>query len=104
MPVEFQGFTILHLTDLHSKEYGDGQRNLIELINRQQFDAVAITGDLVDKSNPNMEPAISLVKGLHSKPVFLFLEIMSGGQITKSSLHWKPKGYIYWTTDISNIT
>lgn len=70
LPIEFQGFTILHLTDLHSKEYGDGQRYLIELVNRQQFDAVAITGDLVDKSNPSMEPAISLVKGLQSKPVF----------------------------------
>lgn len=64
LPIEFQGFTILHLTDLHSKKYGNGQRNLIELINRQQFDTVAITGDLVNKRNPNMEPAISLVKGL----------------------------------------
>lgn len=70
LPTEFQGFTILHLTDLHSKEYGDGQRHLIELINRQQFDVVAITGDLVDKSNPSIEPAIALVKGLQSKPVF----------------------------------
>ncbi|MHB8124267.1 MAG: metallophosphoesterase [Desulfitobacteriaceae bacterium] len=70
LPTEFQGFTILHLTDLHSKEYGDAQRHLIELINRQQFDAVAITGDLVDKSNPSIEPAIALVKGLQSKPVF----------------------------------
>lgn len=70
LPIEFQGFTILHLTDLHSKEYGEDQRYLIELINRQQFDAVAITGDLADKGNPNMDPAISLVKGLLSKPVF----------------------------------
>ena len=70
LPIEFQGFTILHLTDLHSKEYGDAQRHLIELINRQQFDVVAITGDLVDKSNPSMEPAIALVKGLQSKPIF----------------------------------
>ena len=70
LPIEFQGFTILHLSDLHSKKYGDGQRYLIELINRQQFDAVAITGDLVDKSNPGMEPAIALVKGLQSKPLF----------------------------------
>lgn len=70
LPVEFQGFTILHLTDLHSKEYGAGQKHLIELINRQQFDAVAMTGDLVDKSNPSMEPAVSLVKGLQSKPIF----------------------------------
>ncbi|TGE38879.1 metallophosphoesterase [Desulfosporosinus fructosivorans] len=70
LPTEFQGFTILHLTDLHSKDYGDAQKHLIELINRQQFDAVAITGDLVDKSNSIMEPAIALVKGLQSKPVF----------------------------------
>jgi len=70
LPTEFKGFNILHLTDLHSKEFGDGQRHLIELINRQQFDAVVITGDLVDKSNPIMEPAIALVKGLQSKPVF----------------------------------
>lgn len=70
LPIEFQGFTILHLTDLHSKKYGDGQRHLIELINRQQFDVVAITGDLVDKSNPGIEPAIALVKGLQSKPIF----------------------------------
>lgn len=35
LPTEFQGFTILHLTDLHCKEYGDGQSHLIKLINRQ---------------------------------------------------------------------
>ena len=70
LPPEFQGFTILHLSDLHSKEYGDDQRNLIELINQQQFDAIAITGDLVDKNNPSMEPALTLVKGLKSKPIF----------------------------------
>lgn len=70
LPIEFQGFTILHLTDLHSKEYGDGQRNLLELINRLHFNVVAITGDLVDRGSPSTEPAIALVKGLHPKPVF----------------------------------
>ncbi len=70
LPSDFQGFTILHLTDLHSKEYGEGQRDLLELIDRQHFDAVAITGDLVDKSSPSIEPAIALVKGLQPKPVF----------------------------------
>ncbi|WP_006719167.1 metallophosphoesterase [Desulfitobacterium metallireducens] len=70
LPSDFRGFTILHLTDLHNKEYGEGQRHLLELINRLHFDAVAITGDLVDKSSPNIEPAIALVKGLQSKPIF----------------------------------
>lgn len=70
LPTEFQGFTILHLTDLHSKEYGDAQRHLLELINQHQYDMVAITGDFVDKNNASIEPAIVLVRGLQAKPVF----------------------------------
>ncbi|MEL1135777.1 metallophosphoesterase [Desulfitobacterium sp. THU1] len=70
LPKEFEGFTILHLTDLHSKEYGDKQDKLLDLINRQSFDMVAMTGDFIDKSNPDVEPTLSLVKGLSSKPIF----------------------------------
>jgi uncharacterized protein len=70
LPKDFEGFTVLHLTDLHSKEYGENQKQLISLINRQSFDMVAITGDLVDRNNPNTESALSLVRGLKSKPVF----------------------------------
>ena len=70
LPNEFDGFTILHLTDLHSKEYGNGQKRLLNLINRQSYDIVVITGDLVDKSDPNLEPAMALVRSLSSTPVF----------------------------------
>ena len=70
LPKDFEGFTILHLSDLHSKEYGDKQDQLLHLINRQSFDMVAITGDFVDKHKPDVEPTLSLVRGLISKPVF----------------------------------
>lgn len=70
LPREFEGFTILHLTDLHSKEYGANQKHLLELINQQSFDMVAITGDFVDKRDQSVHPALSLIDGLISKPVF----------------------------------
>jgi uncharacterized protein len=70
LPKEFDGFTILHLTDLHSKEYGNGQKQLLNLINRQSYDIVVITGDLVDKGDPDSEPAMKLVRSLRSQPVF----------------------------------
>ena len=70
LPSSFNGFTILHLTDLHSKEYGHDQKRLLELIKRYNFDMVAITGDLVDKDNPRIDPAINLIQGLPDKPVF----------------------------------
>ncbi len=35
LPAEFHGFTILHLTDLHTKEYGLEQKDLIRLIKKR---------------------------------------------------------------------
>ena len=70
LPKDFEGFTILHLTDLHSKEFGDKQDKLLKLINRQSFDIVAITGDFIDEQNPDVEPTLSLVRGLSPKSIF----------------------------------
>ena len=70
LPSPFDGFTILHLTDLHNKEYGSGQERLLDLINHYEFDMVAITGDLVDKDKQQIDPAINLLRGLPQKPVF----------------------------------
>lgn len=70
LPQEFEGFTILHLSDLHSKWFTQGQKYLLNTINKEHYDLVAITGDLVNKANPEIEPAIELIKGLKDKPVF----------------------------------
>lgn len=69
LPSEFEGFTILHLTDLHSKVYGDNQKGLTKIIGREQFDIVAVTGDLVDQNNPSVKPAVDLIK-YFNKPVY----------------------------------
>ncbi len=70
LPSNFDGFTLLHISDLHSKWFGRGQRELIELIKQQKYDIVAITGDLVNKRNPEMAPALRLVEELMDKPVY----------------------------------
>ena len=70
LPQEYEGFTILHLSDLHSKWFGDEQKYLLKTINQEQFDLVAITGDLVNKTDPKLEPGLELIKGLKDKPVF----------------------------------
>lgn len=70
LPREFEGFNILHISDLHSKWLGHKQDYLLETINKYKFDIVAITGDLVDKRDPKMEPGLTLVEGLKKKPIF----------------------------------
>ncbi len=49
----FDGFKIVQISDLHVSKYMSEQRleRIIELVNRQQPDAIVITGDLVTKYN-----------------------------------------------------
>lgn len=70
LPSGFDGFTILHLSDLHGKEFGRNQEKLAALINKQVYDLVVITGDLVNKYDPRNEPVARLLEHLRGKPVY----------------------------------
>ncbi len=70
LPASFQGFTILHLSDLHQKRFGKNQANLFNLINGYHYDMVALTGDLINRFRPDGGPAVELVAGLTQKPCF----------------------------------
>src|SRR5689334_13674708 len=61
LPPSFDGFTFLHISDLHEKEYGQRQEDLIDLLSRERFDAVAITGDMVRGNRPSLAQGLDLV-------------------------------------------
>ncbi|BCG48874.1 Metallophosphoesterase [Citrifermentans bremense] len=64
LPEALAGFTILHLTDLHDKEFGEGGAALLALLRRLRFDLVALTGDLVVGERPSLKAALDLVAGI----------------------------------------
>jgi len=64
LPAHMEGFTILQLSDLHGKEFGPGGAELLELIARERFDLVALTGDLVVGDTPRLTPALQLIAGI----------------------------------------
>jgi hypothetical protein len=70
LPAAFEGFTFLHLSDLHDKRFGPGQRDLLALIVRDRFDAVALTGDFIQYHQPQLVPALELVAALREWPIF----------------------------------
>lgn len=45
-PKAFSGFKIVHISDLHNKKYGKGQRKLLARIRDEAPDMIAVTGDL----------------------------------------------------------
>jgi uncharacterized protein len=66
LPASFEGFTILHLSDLHDKEFGSAGAELISAIKKESFDMVAFTGDLVAGPRPRLIPALELIAGLRT--------------------------------------
>lgn len=67
LPDEFNGFTILQVTDLHSKEFGENQEILINLINSLEYDILAITGDMQNIQKNDYEPFLKLIEGINNK-------------------------------------
>lgn len=60
LPAGLDGFTILHLSDLHGATFGKDQDRLIKMLKNRHFDLVAITGDMVDARDPDIQPGITL--------------------------------------------
>ncbi|MBQ8175947.1 MAG: metallophosphoesterase [Oscillospiraceae bacterium] len=64
IPDSFDGFKIIHLTDLHNKVFGNNNEPLLNLIEPEQPDLIVMTGDMISHSAPNTEQFLSLVKNL----------------------------------------
>ncbi len=71
LPEEFDGFRIVHLSDLHGKRYGKRNEILIEAIDRENPDLIAMTGDMADTSRGAVSRLLELCRNLRRRyPVY----------------------------------
>ena len=63
LPDGFDGFRIVQLSDLHGKQFGEGNGDLIAAVEKQAPDAIFLTGDLVDEHS-GVDDVIPLIEGL----------------------------------------
>ena len=55
---------IVHLTDLHSYEFGESNSILVEQVAKQEPDLILMTGDMLDRSDENADVVCALVEKL----------------------------------------
>lgn len=48
LPAAFDGFRVVQVSDLHGKEFGDGNETLLKKVADLRPDLISITGDIVD--------------------------------------------------------
>ncbi len=87
IPSGFNGYKILQISDLHNKEFGANQKNLISLTKEINPDIIVITGDLIDSrrtNKDNMNIATSYIKSaVDIVPVYY----VSGNHESRSDLY-----------------
>jgi predicted MPP superfamily phosphohydrolase len=64
LPQGLEGYRIVHLSDLQSKEFGKEQRPLLRKVKELKPDLILMTGDLVDSSHFDRKASMMLMDGL----------------------------------------
>ena len=62
LPQSFDGYRIAHVSDLHNEEMGKDNEKLLAMLRNADPDMIAITGDLVDSRNTDIEIALQFVR------------------------------------------
>ena len=62
LPEVFDGYRIAHVSDLHNAEIGDGNEKLLAILRGAEPDIIAITGDIIDSRNTNVEIALQFAE------------------------------------------
>lgn len=70
LPQSFDGYKILQISDLHSRYFGEQQKNLLTVINATDYDMIAFTGDMNQYKSSKLEesyPILDLIDGIQNK-------------------------------------
>ena len=62
LPKSFDGYRIAHVSDLHNTQIGKDSEKLLTMIREAKPDIIAITGDLIDSRNTNVDIALQFVQ------------------------------------------
>lgn len=62
LPQSFDGYRIAHVSDLHNTEMGKDNEKLLAMLRDAAPDMIAITGDLIDSRNTDIEVALQFVR------------------------------------------
>lgn len=62
IPEDFDGFSVVQISDLHNASFGKDNAKLTEMISQADPDIIVFTGDIFDSRHTDVNVSVSLVK------------------------------------------
>jgi len=95
LPDDLEGYSILHLSDLHGARYGEHQKAIETALGSTRYSCVVMTGDMVGEDG-DVEPLLELISLMpQDTPKFLIPGDMDGPAVDTSA-HSSLSIYTEW--------
>ena len=99
LPADLEGFSILHLSDLHGERYGEKQKAIETALGTTRYSCVVMTGDMLGEGG-DVQPLLELIALMpHDTPKFLIPGDTDGPAID-SKAHSSLSVYTAWAEEL----
>ena len=99
LPDDLEGYSILHLSDLHGARYGDGQKAIRNALGNTRYSCVVMTGDMLGR-NGDAEPLLELIALMPPDVPKFLIPGDTDGPLTESKAHSSLSVYKPWVEQL----
>lgn len=99
LPEDLEGFSILHLSDLHGAEFGEKQKAIATALGKTKYSCVVMTGDMLGK-NSDIQPLLDIVALMPPDTPKFLIPGDTDGPAVVSTAHSSLSVYTEWAEQL----
>ncbi len=101
LPGDLEEYSILHISDLHGAEFGEGQKAIANELAKRRYSCVIMTGDMLGDDG-DIRPLLDLIALMPSETPKYFVPGDAEGSVVDASAHGSLSVYTDWAVTLQN--
>ena len=99
LPDDLEGYSILHLSDLHGARYGEGQKGFADTLEAARYSCVVMTGDMLGEDG-DVQPLLELVALMPDDTPKFLIPGDTDGPAVETEAHSSLSVYTAWADEL----
>ena len=95
LPEDLEGYSILHISDLHGERYGENQKAIAAALGNSRYSCVVMTGDMLGEDG-DVEPLLELIALMPKETPKYLIPGDTDGELTDSLAHVSLSVFREW--------